>query len=115
MGWETMKKSANAFTRRIGWFFPLSIIGYIGSYAVLMNRTMPAVDANEQIAFKSSFRFAHTHITVMNGLTLGYVMTSPMNYFYAPIDFCYHRYNKAAYDPKRLESDLKPRNWVMMR
>jgi hypothetical protein len=54
---------------------------YLGSFRLLMNTHSVAIDANEQIVFKSAFRFARVNTTMKNGHTETYILVSPSTIF----------------------------------
>lgn len=58
---------------------------YVGGYAVLMQRDLPAVTEDGEFAYRSSFRFARCKV-VNKGVTTAWPRVSPMNTVFEPIE-----------------------------
>ena len=62
---------------------------YIVAYFVVMARNVPAVDKTGKVAFRSSFRMAHT-AGRLGPLTIEASEVSVMNYVFYPLDGLYY-------------------------
>ena len=73
-----------------GFFFlwmGLAALIYLGSYAVLMNRKMPAQVSPGKVVFSSSFRFGFLYAEDVNGKRTYYYGPSVANYIFLPVDY----------------------------
>jgi hypothetical protein len=83
---------AQCFMKKRPFLFGLFVITYAFSYFLLMARNVPAVDRNDRIQFRSSFRMAAGTSTVMTGgVTTIEKGVTFLNYIFYPMDMVYYR------------------------
>lgn len=74
--------------RGVMWF----LICYVGSYLLLMTRTVPAYDGEENLVFQSSCRFTphpYTMRSANGGMTTVVGRVTILNYFYYPLELLF--------------------------
>ena len=87
---------------------------YVVSYIVFMDRSNPAINSENQVAFKSCSRFGSYTDNMTGGVSVAYHKVSIANYVFLPLDYFYHKVADTNY-ASGYERFFSDKEWFIMK